>query len=103
MASDSTDLARVAEAIESLRQEVARLGDRVSALESTAATPAQPPLVPEGTELNEELVMTIGAAVAAYLGVKPRIRQIRLIGGSSWAQQGRATVQASHALSVKHG
>jgi methylmalonyl-CoA carboxyltransferase large subunit len=98
MASDSISSAKVAEALESLRQEIARLGARVSALESTA----QPPSMPESTELDDELVMILSAAVAAYLGVKPHIRQIRLIGGSSWAQQGRATIQASHALPFKH-
>jgi methylmalonyl-CoA carboxyltransferase large subunit len=40
----------------------------------------------------------IGAAIAAYLGKKPHIRQIRLLGTTGWAQQGRLTIQASHAL-----
>jgi methylmalonyl-CoA carboxyltransferase large subunit len=103
MASDIMDLEKMVAAIESLRQEVARLGTRVAALESTAEAPEPTPSVPEITELDDELVMTISAAVAAYLGVKPHIRQIRLIRGGSWAQQGRATIQASHALAFKHG
>ncbi len=101
MDSAKADLAKVAEAIESLRQEVARLGTRVSALESAAVTRAPRLSVPDSAELDDELLMTISAAVAAYLGVKPHIRQIRLIGSSTWAQHGRATIQASHALSVK--
>ena len=53
--------------------------------------------------LSEEVVLVISAAIAAFLGKKPRIRQIRLLGSAAWAQQGRVTIQASHALSVKHG
>ena len=50
---------------------------------------------------REELVATISAAVAAYLGVKPHIRQIRMLGNARWAMQGRASIQASHHLSVQ--
>jgi methylmalonyl-CoA carboxyltransferase large subunit len=49
------------------------------------------------------LVLVICAAFAAFLGKKPRIRQIRLLGSAAWAQQGRVTIQASHVLSVPHG
>ena len=42
----------------------------------------------------------ISAAIAAFVGKKAHIRQIRLIGSAAWAQQGRVTIQASHALSV---
>jgi methylmalonyl-CoA carboxyltransferase large subunit len=52
-------------------------------------------------ELDEELVLVISAAIAAFLGKKAHIRQIRLIGSGVWAQQGRVTIQASHALSVQ--
>ena len=41
----------------------------------------------------------ISAAIAAYLGVMPHIRQISLVGGAFWAQQGRVTIQASHTFS----
>jgi methylmalonyl-CoA carboxyltransferase large subunit len=47
-------------------------------------------------------LLVISAAVAAYLGKKPHIRQIRLVGTTAWAQQGRVTIQASHALSARH-
>jgi methylmalonyl-CoA carboxyltransferase large subunit len=87
------DLARVAEALEALRGEVARLGERVAALEGRAATLAPPAAPP----LSEELVMVIGAAIAAFLGKRPHIRQIRLLRSDAWAQQGRTTIQASHA------
>ena len=38
----------------------------------------------------------IAAAVAAYLGVRARIRQVRLVQSVAWAQVGRATIHASH-------
>jgi methylmalonyl-CoA carboxyltransferase 12S subunit len=91
----------IAEALESLRQEVARLGERVAALEARAgstpraATPAQS-IPPE--ELSEELLLVLSAAIAAYLGKRAPIRQIRLLRSDAWAQQGRTTIQASHAL-----
>jgi methylmalonyl-CoA carboxyltransferase large subunit len=44
--------------------------------------------------------MVLGAAVAAFLGKKAHIRRIQLIGSNAWAQQGRVTIQASHALST---
>ena len=38
------------------------------------------------------------AALAAYLGVRVHIRQIRLIASRAWAQEGRVSIQASHRL-----
>jgi methylmalonyl-CoA carboxyltransferase 12S subunit len=106
MKTDTADLVRLTQAVEALRQEVGRLGERVAALEnvSGAATPATvPPAAPASASaaegLSEELVLVISAAIAAFLGKKAHIRQIRLLGSAAWAQQGRATIQASHALS----
>jgi methylmalonyl-CoA carboxyltransferase large subunit len=103
MSTQPTDLAHVLDAVEALRQQVARLGERVAALEACAgtgvapaATSAPPAQAAEG--LSEELILVISAAIAAYLGKKPHIRQIRLLRSDAWAQQGRATIQASHAL-----
>ena len=73
---------------------MARLAARVEALEAA-------PRAPDAFDL--ETIYAISAAVAAYLGEKPHIRQIRLVGSTSWAQQGRATVQASHKLPVRIG
>jgi methylmalonyl-CoA carboxyltransferase large subunit len=113
MTSQTVDGANVVAALEALRHELSRLNDRVAALETTAGgTPraAAPPaaeaegpaaVVAEG--LDEELITVIGATIAAFLGKKPRIRQIQLIGSAPWAQEGRITIQASHALSVHHG
>jgi methylmalonyl-CoA carboxyltransferase large subunit len=91
----------IAKALEALRQEVARLGERVAALEARAesipraTTPAQS--MPT-EELSEEILLVLSAAIAAYFGKKVPIRQIRLLRSDAWAQQGRTTIQASHAL-----
>src|SRR4051812_14414057 len=125
MKAETVDLSRLAEALEGLRGELSRLGERVAALEATATatasgaatarsaataapparprpeakapaaaeapTPARAPEAAPG--LDEELVLVIGAAIAAFLGKRPHIRQIRLIGSAAWAQQGRVTIQ----------
>jgi methylmalonyl-CoA carboxyltransferase large subunit len=107
MTADAADWGRVSEALEALRREVTRLGERVAVLETAAgakpdaAAPAPAPPA-EAAGLSEELVLVISAAVAAFLRKKPRIRQIRLVGSAAWAQQGRVTIQASHAPSVPH-
>src|SRR5690242_20711656 len=99
-----------------LRQELARLSERLAALEAAAArgqgsgarsqgtgpgaqtSDSRPPAPQEDEGLSEELILVISAAVAAFLGKKPHIRQIRLLGVTNWAQQGRVMIQASHAL-----
>ena len=94
------------DALEVLRQDVARLGNRVAALEAANApalavvSKASAAVAVPGT--SEELIAIISATVAAFLGAKPHIRQISLVGGATWAQQGRVTIQASHALTVRH-
>ena len=103
MSSEAVKLQQVLDAVESLRAEVSGLSQRVATLEAAASSAPAPRTAAEAERLSEELVLTISAAIAAYLGVKPHIRQIRLLGSASWAQQGRATIQASHALSAKHG
>jgi methylmalonyl-CoA carboxyltransferase 12S subunit len=121
MKSDTVDLAKLAEAIEGLSKELNRLGQRVAALETAATSlvataamvkneveskipmlaPSPPPTQPAVEQgLSEELLLVISAAIAAFVGKKAHIRQIRLIGSAAWAQQGRVTIQASHSLSV---
>jgi methylmalonyl-CoA carboxyltransferase large subunit len=107
MTSESADQAAVIETLEALRLEVGRLSERVAALEADAgaqaATNAPSASASSAVEgVSEEIIAVISAALAAYLGVKPHIRQISLVGGASWAQQGRVTIQASHALAVRH-
>ncbi|MGE3819414.1 MAG: hypothetical protein AB7I30_08265 [Isosphaeraceae bacterium] len=92
MTNETTELARLAEAVGALREEVARLADRVGALETDAGLAASAREV----ALREEVVVVIAAAVAAYLGKRARVRQIRLLGSHAWGLQGRVTIQASH-------
>ena len=80
-------------ALNGLREEVGQLRQRIAALEAFQAT--------QHAAVDEELILTISAAVAAYLGVKPKIRQIRLASNPQWAQQGRAAIQASHKLASR--
>ena len=101
MTTETVDLARMAAALEALRAEVAQLSHRVAALEaagpgSRAAPAPQPALAAEG--LGEEVILVISAAVAAFLGKKTHVRQVRLLDSAAWAQQGRVTIQASHRL-----
>lgn len=95
------DFDRVAEALDALRVEVARLNDRIQTLEAAAvAGPPVPPPdpMPIAERLDDELLTVIGAAVAAFLGKKAHVRQIRLIGTTAWSMQGRVTIQASHSI-----
>jgi methylmalonyl-CoA carboxyltransferase large subunit len=99
-------VASLAETLEALRLDVAILNERLAALEGAGASPraaaAPTRISPEAPkDLSEEVVAAISAAIAAYLGVKPHIRQITLVGGATWAQQGRVTIQASHALGLR--
>ena len=73
-----------------MREELEVLKRRLSALESSAARAAAtaPP--------SEEDLAAISAAVAAFLGVRARIRQVRLLQSSAWAQVGRIGTHASH-------
>ena len=112
----SIDNTELADLIQELRAEVRTLADRVAALErhagavvAAAVTPAATVVTaaPAGSatsaaassvrpEPTEEDLLVIAAAVAAFLGVRARIRQVRLIQSTAWAQVGRATVHASH-------
>ena len=101
MTSNELDAAQLREALGDLRQQIDQLGQRVAALEQATASQAHAPAV-TAERLSEETVLAISAAIAAYLGKKPRIRQIRLLGSPMWAQHGRATIQASHALNLRN-
>ena len=117
------------DALRALREELGRLAARVATLEAAqaapggarpvtgivgAATPTDPagPAAIEGApvqvappvevEPSEEVLAVIAAAVAAYLGHKPRLKHVWLDSASTWAQQGRVSIQASHAL-APHG
>ncbi|MBP8183884.1 MAG: hypothetical protein KAX88_07265, partial [Rhodoferax sp.] len=73
---NATTLALFAE----MRAEIASLALRVSTLELAAAKLAARP-----APVSEEDMIAISAAVAAFLGVRARIRQVRLVHSSAWA------------------
>ncbi len=75
----------------SMRAELEALTLRVQALEVSAAKAAAAPM-----PITEEDMIAISAAVAAFLGVRARIRQVRLVHSSAWAQVGRMGTHASH-------
>jgi methylmalonyl-CoA carboxyltransferase large subunit len=110
MKLETADWAHVVDSLGAIREELSRLTERVAALEAaaleapraTAANPLKPEAEPQGDGLTDELVMAMSAAIAAFLGKKPHIRQIRLLRSSAWAEHGRITIQASHALSTHH-
>jgi methylmalonyl-CoA carboxyltransferase large subunit len=97
----------VVEAVESLRHEVALLSQRMSEIETRVhggparVSPAEKS-PPRAEPFSEELLIAIGAAVAAYLGVKPHIRQIRLLNSLPWSHEGRVTIQAARDFAVHH-
>ncbi len=102
----TSDLAAL---LEEIRAQLTELSGRVARLEAGSApapapeppaAPAQaaaPPPPPE-PEITEEEMLAVSAALAAYLGVRVRIRQIRLLSSRAWAQEGRVSIQASHRL-----
>jgi len=54
-------------------------------------------------EIPTEVLIVIGAAVTSFLGKRVRIRSAKMLQSpceivNPWAQQGRATMQASHSL-----
>lgn len=100
MKTETPSMADVVALLESLRADVARLGSRVEALEAARAAPAAAPATPPRAAVDEHTMTIIAAAIAAFLGKKAHIRQIQLLGSAAWAQQGRVTIQASHALST---
>ena len=67
-----------------LRALVSTLIERVRTLEGEVADLRAAQAVPE------DVVVAIGAAVAAFLGHKARVRSIRLSGGGRWATEKRS-------------
>jgi methylmalonyl-CoA carboxyltransferase 12S subunit len=105
--------------LDQLRSEIRELSERLSRIESAAAQPAAPPPAPappqpqpgappsqqaaapeepQAEPISEEVMLAISAAVAAFLGERAHVRQIRLIRSPAWSQQGRVSIQASHRL-----
>ncbi|HTX35592.1 MAG TPA: OadG family protein [Bryobacteraceae bacterium] len=91
----------IAELVDDLRHQLEVLTRRIAELEKRPAAAQPVPTAPSPApvpELSEDELIAISAAVAAYLGVRAHIRQIRLIGSRAWAQEGRVSIQASHRL-----
>jgi methylmalonyl-CoA carboxyltransferase 12S subunit len=97
----------LAEILEQVQTQLASITARLDRLEAASeAAPAPPqalppaitPPEPANPEITEEELIAISAALGAYLGVRVRIKQIRLLSSQAWAQQGRASIQASHKL-----
>ena len=91
--------------IEALRGEVRSLGARVGELEARLAAAAQPSPATAPSravqttapgDITEEELLALSAAIAAFLGVRARIRNVRLVHSPTWAQVGRVHIQASH-------
>ena len=72
-----------------LKAVVAELVARVQLLEEQA-TRRHP-------EVSEEVLLAISAACAASLGKRAVIKQVHLRRPTTWASQGRAAAQQSHA------
>ena len=100
----------LAERLGRVQAQLAALTERLERLEAAAAEPqstgeaalllpaprtAAPP-EPAGPGVTEDDLIAISAALGAYLGVRVRIKQIRLLSSHAWAQQGRVSIQASH-------
>lgn len=75
-----------------LQEQVAALVARVETLESDLRR------VTHAGEPDPDVVLAISAAVAAYLGKRAHVKQIRLRRGSAWSDQGRAHLQQSHVV-----
>lgn len=76
----SDELAELRQQVAALTRTVEQLQGRVDALTAEV-------------ELDEETLMAISAAVAAFLGNRAKVRQVRFHTGRAWAQAGRATNQ----------
>ncbi len=115
MKIDESGLVQFEESLAKLREEISRLSQRVEAIERRSVpSAANESIAPqkmlakgslagangESSGVSEEVIMAIGAALAAYFGLRPHIRQIRLITNQPWGLQGRVIIQASHALAM---
>ncbi len=101
----SVTVNELAALVEQLQAEIAQLTRRFEGSHAVPATAAGPDVSttaaaepPAGPAITEEELLAVSAALAAYLGVRPHIRQIRLLSMTAWAQQGRVSIQASHRL-----
>ena len=90
--------------LQELRERVDKLETLLASAKGTAPSAEKKTALAAPTgEVSPEIILAISAAVAAFLGKRASIRQIRLSGETPWAMQGRATVQASHGAEYVRG
>ncbi len=75
--------------IAALKTLVAELAARVQTLEESVSK--------QHPQVDDEVLLAISAACAAFLGKRATIKQVRLRRGGAWASQARAAAQESHA------
>ncbi|PID54021.1 MAG: hypothetical protein CSA58_12050 [Micrococcales bacterium] len=80
----------MAEELAAVRAEVAELRSRVEELKQRLEAEH-----PSG-QVSEEVLLAISAAVAAYLGKRTRVRQVRRRRDPGWSRRGRYGIQHSH-------
>lgn len=99
MKPETTSLAEIAEALASIQSRMAEMGGELARMnERIAAVEADQAAERAARGVGEDVILVIGAAIAAFLGKKAHIRHVHLLGSASWSQQGRVTIQGSHAL-----
>lgn len=102
-------VARIAELeVRMVRLEAARDAAAAGLVAPTPAVPAHPAATTAAPtaaheEVTEEILMVIAATVAAFLGERAHVRQVRLVASEAWAQQGRVSVMASHRWAMHRG
>jgi methylmalonyl-CoA carboxyltransferase 12S subunit len=89
--------------VEELEKRIAQLESMLAAAKSAPSAGSRAEQPPVATGISPEIILAISTAVAAFLGKRASIRQIRLTGETPWAMQGRATVQASHGIEFVRG
>lgn len=110
MDSGDPNFQQILDVVQEIRTELSLVRDRIDRLEADAAPAATAPSgeasAAPGDEpaihapgVDPEVVMTIAAAVAAYLGKKAPIRSIHLVGTEAWAREGRSTMQGWYSVS----
>jgi len=99
-------MAEMEEQLRALKAKVEALEKMIGAAPAQKVSPAAPvapeaPAAPVEPEMSEEVLLAISAAVAAFLGKRAHVRQVRLVSSMAWAQHGRASIQASHGIVVQ--
>ncbi|MDR3688668.1 MAG: hypothetical protein P4L46_04755 [Fimbriimonas sp.] len=75
---------------DALRSQIRELTKQIQGLQAK---------LPNGNDVTEETAQVLAAAVAAYLGKRATVRIIRIdVASDQWRLQGRAALQASHAM-----